>query len=127
MTIEKVMLVDDEEDIRTIAEISISQVGGWQSIVASSGQEALDLAREHAPDVILLDVMMPGMDGPDTLRKLREDDATKHIPVIFLTAKVQPGEVSEYLQIGAAGVVAKPFDPMTLPTEIVDLLESHSD
>lgn len=121
--IKKVMLVDDEDDIRTIAELSLTHVGQWESVVVSSGQEALELAVSEQPDLILLDVMMPGMDGPTTLLKLKENEQTQSIPVIFLTAKVQPNEVSEYLQLGAAGVVAKPFDPMMLPQEIRTIIQ----
>lgn len=121
--IKKVMLVDDEDDIRTIAELSLTHVGQWESVVVSSGQEALELAVSEQPDLILLDVMMPGMDGPTTLLKLKENEQTHSIPVIFLTAKVQPNEVSEYLQLGAAGVVAKPFDPMMLPQEIRTIIQ----
>lgn len=124
MQINTVMLVDDEEDIRVVAELSLSQVGQWKTIVADSGTTALEMAATHQPDVILLDVMMPGMDGPQTLQQLRQQDETKHIPVIFLTAKVQPREVNEYLELGASGVVAKPFDPMSLPNEIRSILNA---
>lgn len=124
-TLQKIMLVDDEEDIRTVAEISLCHVGQWEAVVVSSGVEAVALAPEVKPDLILLDVMMPTMDGPSTLKKLRENEETKDIPVIFLTAKVQPNEVTEYLQLGALGVVAKPFDPMSLPSEIKRIFESQ--
>jgi CheY-like chemotaxis protein len=124
-TLNKIMLVDDEEDIRTVAEISLCHVGQWEAVVVSSGIEALELAPECQPDLILLDVMMPALDGPSTLKKLRENEATKDIPVIFLTAKVQPNEVSEYLQLGALGVVAKPFDPMLLPDEIKRIYDEN--
>ncbi|MFY0565226.1 response regulator [Archangium lansingense] len=122
MTIRKVLLVDDEDDIRTIGQISLSRVGGWQTVLAASGAEAVSKAAAEQPDLILLDVMMPGMDGPTTLGQLRAQAATAKTPVIFMTAKIQKQEVARYLELGAVGVIGKPFDPMTLPTEIKKLL-----
>jgi CheY-like chemotaxis protein len=122
MTIRKVLLVDDEDDIRTIGQLSLSRVGGWQTVLASSGAEAVSKAAAEGPDLILLDVMMPGMDGPTTLGKLRAQEATAKTPVIFMTAKIQKQEVARYLELGAVGVIGKPFDPMTLPAEIKRLL-----
>lgn len=121
--IRKVMMVDDEPHIRRIGELSLKGVGKWQVVLAGSGKEALDLARREQPDVILLDVMMPGMDGPATLAELRENAETAAIPVIFLTAKAQRHEVERYRQLGAAGVLTKPFDPMTLPDDVRGILE----
>lgn len=118
MRITKVLLVDDEEDIRTIGAISLRRIGGWQTVLAGDGPEALEVARRERPDVILLDVMMPELDGPDVLRRLRADPETCAIPVIFLTAKVQPGELGDYLELGAAGAIAKPFDPLTLADDV---------
>jgi CheY-like chemotaxis protein len=122
MTIRKVMLVDDEDDIRTIGNLSLSRVGGWQTVLAASGAEAVSKAATERPDLILLDVMMPGMDGPTTLGRLRALEATATTPIIFMTAKVQKQEVARYLELGAVGVIGKPFDPMTLPSEIKRLL-----
>ena len=122
MTIHKVLLVDDEDDIRTIGQVSLSRVGGWQTVLASSGADALAKAAAERPDLILLDVMMPGMDGPTTLARLRAQEATAATPVIFMTAKIQKQEVARYLELGAVGVIGKPFDPMTLPAEIKRLL-----
>ena len=122
MTIRKVLLVDDEDDIRTIGQVSLSRVGGWQTVLASSGADALAKAAAERPDLILLDVMMPGMDGPTTLARLRAQEATAATPVIFMTAKIQKQEVARYLELGAVGVIGKPFDPMTLPAEIKRLL-----
>ena len=118
MEIRKVMLVDDEVDIRTIGEMALESVGKWEVVAAGSGEEALELAARERPDVILLDVMMPRMDGPTTFARLREQADTAMTPVIFMTAKVQKQEVARYLDLGASGVIAKPFDPMTLPDEI---------
>jgi two-component system, OmpR family, response regulator len=122
MTIRKVMLVDDEDDIRTVGHLSLSRVGGWETVLAASGAEAVSKAAAERPDLILLDVMMPGMDGPTTFGQLRAQAATARTPIIFMTAKNQKQEVARYLELGAAGVIGKPFDPMTLPSEIKRLL-----
>ena len=114
----KVLLVDDDDDIRTIGELALVEVGGMPTVLASSGPMALEVAEREQPDVVLLDVMMPGMDGPTTLRRLREQASTAAIPVVFVTAKVQHHEVQRYLDLGAVGVIAKPFDPMELPDEV---------
>jgi two-component system, OmpR family, response regulator len=122
MTIRKVLLVDDEDDIRTIGQLSLSRVGKWETVLASNGDEALRKAAAERPDVILLDVMMPGMDGPTTLARLREQPATATTPVIFMTAKIQKHEVARYLELGAVGVIGKPFEPLTLPADIKKLV-----
>jgi len=116
--IQRVLIVDDEPDIRLIAELSLRRVGGWEVASAGSGGEALALAASFRPDVILLDVMMPTMDGPMTLRRLRQQPALAAVPVIFITARAQRHEVERYREVGAAGVIVKPFDPMSLPGEI---------
>jgi CheY-like chemotaxis protein len=113
-----VLLVDDEDDIRLVARASLERLAGWTVSAASSGAEGVLLARDELPDAIVLDVMMPGMDGPATLAELRADPATAGIPVVFLTAKVQSAERRRLEELGAAGVVAKPFDPMTLASEL---------
>jgi CheY-like chemotaxis protein len=120
--IKSVLLVDDEPDIRTIGAMSLRRVGKWEVRAASSGAEAIALAKESVPDLVLLDVMMPELDGPATLEKLREHPELAAVPVIFMTAKVQAREVERWLAIGAIGVIRKPFDPMTLPTEIRSLV-----
>jgi CheY-like chemotaxis protein len=117
-----VLLVDDDPSIRTVAEMSLGKIGRFEVVVVGSGAEALVAVRAKRPDVILLDVMMPGMDGPTTLGRLRADAETASIPVIFLTAKVQNPEVERYLALGATGVIPKPFDPMTLPGEVRRIL-----
>lgn len=116
--IRKVLIVDDDEDIRVVSEMALRRIGSWEALVAGSGDEALAKARQERPDVILLDVMMPGVDGPTTMARLRADPATAAIPVIFLTARAQAHEVERYLELGAVGVIRKPFDVMTLPDEI---------
>lgn len=120
--IESVLLVDDDPDIRWIGELALSSVAGWKTFVAPSGEEALTVAEENQPDVILLDVMMPRMDGPTTLEALRANAATASIPVIFCTAKAQRHEVEYFRSLGAVGVIAKPFDPMTLAEQVSALV-----
>lgn len=124
MQIEKVLLIDDDPSIRKIAAISLSRIGKWQVVVAESGTEALEIVSREKPDIILLDVMMPGMDGPTTLKLLRERRSINNTPVIFMTAKLQKHEVESYCLIGAAGVIAKPFDPLTLASQIRTIMES---
>ena len=121
-TISKVLLVDDEPHIRRIGELSLKGVGKWIAVLAPSGTDALAIAEREQPDLILLDVMMPGMDGPATLQQLRATESTAKIPVIFMTAKVQKHEVDKYLAAGAIGVIPKPFDPMALPSLILQIL-----
>jgi CheY-like chemotaxis protein len=113
-----VLLVDDDDDVRTIARLSLTNVGGLRVVEARTGAEALDAARRESPDVILLDVMMPEMDGPETLRALRADAATASIPVVFLTANAIQSEMDQLAQLGVAAVLTKPFDPMTLASRV---------
>ena len=114
----KVLIVDDEPDIRRIARLGLSKVGGMEVVEASNGAEGLVRAKADMPDVVLLDVMMPAVDGPTTLARLREDPATAGIPVVFLTAKAIAAEVDRLKSLGAAGVLTKPFDPMTLARDL---------
>ena len=118
MAIARILIVDDEEDIRMVSRLSLGRIGGWQALVTGSGPEAVELAAREKPDLILLDVMMPETDGPATLALLQGRKETASIPVVFLTAKVQSREVERYLELGARGVISKPFDPLTLPDEI---------
>ncbi len=117
----RLLLVDDEEDIRAVAQLSLESVGGWEVVTAESGAEAINTATGLAFDAILLDVMMPELDGPTTLERLRE--AGVGTPVVFLTAKVQPGDRRALEATGAAGILAKPFDPMRLADELDRVLE----
>lgn len=113
-----VLYVEDDPDIQVVARLALETVGGMTLAVCSSGQDAIDKAAEFDPDMILLDVMMPGMDGPTTLVNLRAIEKLKETPVVFMTAKVMPSDVERYIQLGAVDVIAKPFDPMTLATRI---------
>lgn len=118
MSLQRIMYAEDEPDIQAVARLALEMLGGFQVRVCGNGEEVLAAVREFCPDLILLDVMMPGMDGPSTLARLRADPATAAIPVIFLTAKVQPPEVVHYQSLGALDVIAKPFDPMTLAAQV---------
>ncbi|MDP9128605.1 MAG: response regulator [Pseudomonadota bacterium] len=113
-----ILCVDDEEDILEVAKIALEAVGGFQVSICKGGKEALARAPELKPDMILLDVMMPGLDGPATYGQLKLNPSLKNVPVAFMTAKVQPKEVSSYIDIGAIGVIVKPFDPMRLADDI---------
>jgi len=118
----KVLIIDDDADIRKIAGLSLSRLGGMDVIEAAGGAEGLRKAQEERPDVILLDMMMPTMDGSQTLAALRSQPATASTPVIFLTAKAVHVEVERMRALGAAGVLIKPFDPRTLPGDVRALL-----
>ena len=118
MSLHKILYIEDEPDIHAVAKIALEMIGGFTLCACLSGSEALNQAEEFAPDLILLDVMMPGIDGPTTLLKLREMESLKIIPAIFMTAKVQANEIAEYKALGALDVIAKPFDPMTLASQI---------
>ena len=123
MTLTKVLLAEDDPDIQKVAQMSLKFAGVTQILVVENGEECLAAAGREKPDVILLDVMMPKIDGYEACRRLKEDPATKYIPVIFLTAKAQHFEVKKGLELGACGYLTKPFNPMTLHSEIVALLE----
>ena len=121
--INRILYVEDEPDIQAVAKLALEQVGRFTLEVCSSGQEALDKAEQFSPQLMLLDVMMPNMDGPTTLGKLRDISGLEDIPAIFMTARVQPHEIQEYIDMGAVDVIAKPFDPMTLSTQIRQIWE----
>ena len=125
MTLKRILYAEDEPDIQAVAKLALEMVGGFEVLICSSGIETLAQVKGYAPELILLDVMMPGMDGPTTLKQLRADSATAAIPVIFLTAKVQPTEVAQYQALGALDVIAKPFDPMTLATQVRAIWQRH--
>jgi CheY-like chemotaxis protein len=118
----RVLVVDDDDAIREVAQTSLELVAGWEVWVASSGQEAVQLCLADPPDAILLDVMMPAIDGPTTFAQLQADARTRDIPVVLLTAKVQPSERRRWEQLGVAGVLAKPFDPLGLPGQVAHVL-----
>lgn len=121
----RILYVEDEPDIRAIAQMALEAVGGFTVIACASGNEALANAPGASADLLLLDVMMPGLDGPTTLKALRELPATANTPVIFMTAKVQAAEVAQYRELGAMDVIHKPFDPMALSAQISRIWEAQ--
>jgi two-component system OmpR family response regulator len=118
---QSVLYVDDDADICSIVQATLRMVPGLNVQTADSGERAIDLAHELRPDLVLMDVMMPGLDGPSTLKRMRQSILLADIPVIFLTAKVLPAEISQFLQLGAIGVIVKPFDPLKLYSDLVAL------
>jgi CheY-like chemotaxis protein len=110
----KILYVDDDDDIRTVAVFALEAIGNFEVVACSSGKEALDRAAEFQPQLLLLDVMMPEMDGPSVLAEFRKRPETVETPAIFMTAKVQQGEIQRFMELGAVEVIAKPFDPMAL-------------
>ncbi|MGH9419671.1 MAG: response regulator [Thermoanaerobaculia bacterium] len=118
----QLLIIDDEDDIREVAGLSLEMTEGWTVAMASSGPAGIALAASSKPDAILLDVMMPDVDGPSTLRLLQSGPETAEIPVIFLTAKVKEADRRKYLDLGARAIIAKPFDPLTLGQQINEAL-----
>jgi CheY-like chemotaxis protein len=122
MSQKHILLVDDEDDIREVACITLEAVGGWRVSTARSGSEGIAKAISERPDAILLDVMMPGIDGPTTFGRLQAEPSTRGIPVILLTAKAQGADLRYFAELGVAGVLTKPFDPMSLPDRVAEAL-----
>lgn len=125
ISLQRVMMVEDDLDIQTIARLSLEAVGGFTVEVCSGGLEALEKIEDFAPDLVLLDVMMPDMDGPTVLARLRERESTQNVPVIFMTAKAQAHEIEAYKKMGALEVVSEPFDPMALPQILLDICDNQ--
>ena len=117
----RILYVEDEPDIQMVARLALEALGGYTVEICSSGEEALQRAPQFQPQLFLLDVMMPGMDGPSTLKMLRALPQFANTPVIFMTAKIQPGEVAGYKKLGAVDVIPKPFDPMILASKVQDI------
>jgi len=118
----RILVVDDEPDIREVAQMSLETVLGWQVLTAKSGDEGITKARQERPDAILLDAMMPGMGGVATFERLQTDPSTRQIPVIMFTAKVQAADRKRFADLGVKDVIAKPFDPMKLGSQIAAIL-----
>lgn len=121
----KILYVEDEPEIQAIAKIALETVGGFQLKICSNGEEAIKQIATYQPDLILLDVMMPGIDGPTTLQALRKIPDYAKTPAIFMTAKVQTDEVNKLREQGAVEIIAKPFDPMELANTIKNIWASH--
>ena len=124
-TLERILYVEDDPDIREVARLALEVVGGLTILACESGEDALARLPGFAPDLLLLDVMMPGMDGPTLLRRLRAIDSSRNVPAIFMTAKMQPDEITDLERIGAIGVIPKPFDPMRLTDNVRTIWIEH--
>ncbi len=120
--VRRILIIDDEDDIREVASLSLEATAGWHVITASSGVEGMALAAIEKPDAILMDVMMPGTDGPTTFTQMQRNPAIAHIPVLLLTAKVQGVDQRRFAGLGVTGVLFKPFDPLTLAGQISSAL-----
>jgi CheY-like chemotaxis protein len=120
----RILIIDDEDDIREVAALSLEATAGWEIVAASSGAEGIKAAGDpdRRPHAILMDVMMPGMDGPTTFRQMRQNPEIANIPVLLLTAKVQGVDQRRFADLGVAGVLFKPFDPLTLASQISQAL-----
>ena len=123
--LKNVLYVDDDADIREIVQMSLSLDGELCVDLCDGGERALARMRAERPDLVMLDVMMPGMDGPSILAHMRADERLRHIPVIFMTAKTNSSEVARFRGLPAIGVIAKPFDPMELGSQVRTLWKSH--
>jgi CheY-like chemotaxis protein len=122
----KVLIIDDDDGVREVIQICLEAVAGWQIITADSGIEGIAIAEINQPDAILLDVMMPYMDGPETFRRLQENLKTQHIPIILLTAKAKISEQKQFRDLGVTGVITKPFDPQNLVEQMYQILHWRS-
>ena len=118
----RILIIDDEDDIRQVAALSLETVAGWEVVTASSGTQGIHRAQDEKPDAILLDVMMPGMDGPTTFQELKKIPEIAEIPVILLTAKVQGADQKRFANLGVSAILFKPFDPLTLAQQMSDAL-----
>lgn len=125
MDTKKVLVIDDEADLRKLIQTCLELLGGWQVLTASSGQEGLAKAQTQQTDVILLDVMMPEMDGLATLQQLRANSSTRHIPVILLTAKERSIQQSQFASLDVRGTIGKPFNPLKLADQITAALSKQ--
>jgi two-component system, OmpR family, response regulator len=123
--LKRIMHVEDEPDIQLIVKIALQDMGGFDLLICSSGEQALAEAEKFSPDLLLLDVMMPGLNGPDTLQALRRIPRFENIPVMFMTAKVQPSEIEDLMALGALEVIPKPFNPVTLADDIRTIWKAH--
>ncbi|MCX2524552.1 response regulator [Larsenimonas rhizosphaerae] len=126
--LDTILHVEDDPSIQAVARVALETVGGFNVTGCDDGQHALNVLATFRPDLILMDVMMPNMDGPTTLKHLQQDEVLASIPVVFMTARIQPAEVEQYRSLGAVDVLEKPFDPMTLAERLRAVWENvHGD
>lgn len=123
-TLTRILYVEDDADIQAVGELALAQVGGFTLEVCNSGQEALEKIGDFQPELILLDVMMPGIDGIETYRALEEQGHLNNTPVIFMTARVQEEDLALYRKLGVADIISKPFDPMTLSDRVREIWQA---
>jgi len=119
----QVLIVDDEEDIRDVVQVSLEEFAGWKTITAPSGVEGIQIARIEVPDAIVMDISMPDMDGFQMYEQLQAEPTTQKIPLIVLTAKVLPSDRQRFAQLNVAGIITKPFDPMTIWRQVAEILD----
>ena len=118
MSLKSILIVEDEPDIQMLAEMSLKDIGQLNVKIANDGAEALEVLKHWRPDLILMDIMMPNLTGPQTIARLREDAVTATIPVVFMTAKSEHEGLDGYRRLGAADIIIKPFEPMTLAAQL---------
>jgi DNA-binding response OmpR family regulator len=118
----KVLVVEDDRSIQMVLELVLTRMSKCQVLLASEGRQGLSMIQEHKPDVVLLDLMLPGIDGFEICQRAKSDDATRQIPIIFLTAQPQPSSVARAMALGAAGYIVKPFDPIKIIDQINEAL-----
>lgn len=118
----RILIVDDEEDICQVVQASLEEFGGWQTVLAHAGEDGLSMAQNESPDAILLDISMPGMDGFQVLETLQNNSVTQDIPVILLTSKVLARDLKQFAELNIAGVITKPFNPLTVWQQVSELL-----
>ena len=118
----RILIIDDEPDIREATQLCLEIAKGWEVLTAASSQEGLEKAALEQPNAVLLDIMMPDMDGIATFKRMRADPVTQHIPVILLTAKAQPADYRQYVQMNVSAIITKPYDPLTLADQIAEIL-----
>lgn len=123
MPTKRILIIDDEETIQTVVQFGIKMAAGWDVLIAGSGAQGIQTAQSEQPDVILLDVMMPDMDGIATFKALQSHAETAHIPVVLLTAKAQTAEKRQFNDLGVRGVITKPFNSLHLPEQITRILQ----
>ena len=118
-----ILIIDDEDDIRDVAQVALETVGGWRVSTASSGSDGLAQIQRELPDAVLLDVMMPDLDGIEVFKQLQQNPKTQHLPVLLMTAKTQTTDQQRFLKLGVTGIITKPFKAMLLAEQIAKILD----